>query len=39
MDWVNLAQYRDHWRVTLNVGNFLSNGETGDLSRRPMGVR
>jgi hypothetical protein len=44
MDWIDLAQDRDHWRalvntvmnlgVSLNGGKFLSTCTTGGFSRR-----
>jgi hypothetical protein len=43
MDWIDLAQDRDHWRVLLNtvmnllvpknVGKFLSSCDIGGFSR------
>jgi hypothetical protein len=44
MEWIDLAQDRDRWkvlvntvinlRVSLNAGNFLSSCTTGGFSRR-----
>jgi hypothetical protein len=44
MDWIDLAQYRDQWRVLVNTvmnlrvpynaGKFLSSCTTGGFSRR-----
>jgi hypothetical protein len=44
MDWIDLAQDRDHWmdlvntvinlRIPKNVGKFLSSYATGGFSRR-----
>jgi hypothetical protein len=46
MDWIDLAQYMDQWRVLVNivmnllvpenVGKFLSRWPTDCFSRRPQ---
>ena len=46
IDWIDMAQDRDRWRalanavmylrVLYNAGSFLTSGEPGSFSRRPM---